>query len=152
MASDQRNAFFNASPQRAMLGEPVVNMSLKRKTGLIVISVVTMIALAVLTLFVLTDSLAPRSFAMGCTVVMIISTFTWIFLLRRASGGPDALSTTSGATVKSRNKNKHVQVALLLLLLFVSFWLTRSGPWVPRLIGASMLVLFLIGTILRNPK
>jgi hypothetical protein len=48
-------------------------------------------------------------------------------LLRRTSGDPEALSTTSSAIVKSRNKNKHVQVALLLLLLFISFWLTRGG-------------------------
>jgi len=134
-----------------MLAE-VINMSPKRKPGSIAIPVVTMIVLAVLVLFVLTGALAPRSFAIVCAVVMIISIFTWTLLLKRTSEDAEALSTTSGAILKSRNISKRVQVALLLLLLIVSFWLTRGGPWVPRLIGASMLVLFLIGTALRNPK
>ena len=137
--------------QEAMLAE-VINMSPKRKPGSIAIPVVTMIVLAVLVLFVLTGALAPRSFAIVCAVVMIISIFTWTLLLKRTSEDAEALSTTSGAILKSRNISKRVQVALLLLLLIVSFWLTRGGPWVPRLIGASMLVLFLIGTALRNPK
>jgi hypothetical protein len=123
----------------------------KRKPGLIGISVVIMIALAVLALCVLTGALDPRSFAIVCAAVMIISTFTWMLLLKRTSGDAEALSPTSGAILKARNISKPVQVALLLLLLIVSSWLTRGGPWVPRLIGASMLVLFLIGTILRNP-
>jgi len=127
-------------------------MSSKKKTGSIAISVVTMIAIAVLVFFVFTGSLAPRSFAIGCVIVMISSTFTWTFLLRRTAGDPEALRATSNETVKITNKSKHVQVTLLLVLLVVSFWLTRGGPWVPRLIGAFMLVLFLIGTILRNPK
>ena len=135
-----------------MLAEQVINMYSKRKPGSMAISVVTMIALAVLVLFVLTGALAPRSFAIACAVVMIISIFTWTLLLKRTSEDAEALSTTSGAILKSRNISKRVQVALLLLLLIVSFWLTRGGPWVPRLIGASMLVLFLIGTALRNPK
>ena len=123
----------------------------KRKPGLIGISVVTMVALAVLVLCVLTGALAPRSFAKVCAVVMIISTFTWTLLLKRTNGDAEALSPTSGTILKTRNTNKRVQVALLLLLLIVSSWLTRGGPWAPRLIGASMLVLFLIGTMLRNP-
>jgi hypothetical protein len=111
-----------------------------------------MIALAVLVFFVATGSLAPRSFGIDCAIVMIISTFTWAFLLKRTRGDLEALNTRNNALAKSGNKSKAVQVALLLLLMFVSFWLTRGGPWVPRLIGASMLVLFLIGTILRKAK
>jgi hypothetical protein len=137
---------------RIMLAEQVINMSPKRKNGPIAISVATMIALAVLVFFVATGSLAPRSFGIDCAIVIIISTFTWILLLKRPHGDLEALNKGNSALVKSRNRSKSVQVALLLLLLFVSFWFTRGGPWVPRLIDASMLLLFLIGTILRNPK
>jgi len=83
---------------------------------------------------------------------MILVTLTWTFLLQDPSGDAQAGSTTSSAIIGSRNKAMAVQVAVLLLLLLVAFWLTRGGPWAPRLIGASMLVLFLIGTILRKAK
>jgi len=123
----------------------------KRKTESIAISVVSMAAFAVLVFFVIKGSLAPRTFAIDCAIVMIISTLTWTFLLKRTRSDADALSTTS-AIIKSSYKTKDVEVAVLLLLLFVSFGLTRGGPWAPRLIGASILVLFLIGTILRKAK
>jgi len=60
----------------------------KRKTGSIAILVVTVVALAVLVFFVSTGSLAPRSFAIDCAIVMIVATFTWIWLLKAPSEIP----------------------------------------------------------------
>ena len=51
------------------------------------------------------------------------------------------------------SKKKGVQVALLLgaaFWLVAAFWMTRGGPWIPRLIGAAMFVLFITGTMLRK--
>ena len=44
-------------------------------------------------------------------------------------------------------KGVYIRVAVILALLVLSAWATKGGPWLPRLIGASMLVLFLIGTL-----
>jgi hypothetical protein len=136
--------------QGRILAEQVIDMSRTinmKNTGLAV-SVVTAIAVAVLVLLVITGAMNPQGFAIGCVVVMSVSAITWFILLKRGGGRTDSFNTTGASKVQSSDKTKYVRVAVLLLLLVASFWITR--PWAPRLIGASVLVLVLIGTIVRK--
>lgn len=118
----------------------------------VAVSVVTTLAVAVLVFLFVTGVLNPQSFAMGCLVVMGISSTIWYVLLKRGSKHADGFEITIEPRHQSSNKTKHVKVAVILLWLVASFWITRGGPWPPRLIGASVVVLFLIGTMLQKQK
>ncbi len=99
-----------------------------KNTGLAV-SVVTVIAVAALVLLVVTGTLNPQGFAIGCVGVMGGSAIAWFILLKRGGGRTDSFNTTGAPKVQSVDKTKYIRVAVLLLLLIASFWITRGGPW-----------------------
>jgi hypothetical protein len=47
-------------------------------------------------------------------------------------------------------KQHRIGVLVLSLWLVACFWLTRGGPWIPRLIGAFFALLFTIGWLSRE--
>lgn len=113
--------------------------------------VATAVALATFGLLFVMGTLNPRSFAIGCMLVMAASTIIGTFLLIRSNVTLDNPSAAASSVQKS-NRKKYLQAAAFVLYLGGSLWITRDGPWVPRLIGASMLTLFAIGTILKKPR
>ena len=63
---------------------------------------------------------------------------------KRAHGAIPRRYAQRNSAIVSMNKSKRVQMAqLILFCCLILFWLIRDGPWVPRLIGPSMLVSFL---------
>ncbi|MDP9050998.1 MAG: hypothetical protein M3O31_09830 [Acidobacteriota bacterium] len=107
-------------------------------------------ALGLLTALLIEGRLKQHSFAIGCVIVMVLAVVIWTVLWKRPNqpaGSSDGVGTFGPPNA---SKKKGLQVALLLLFLALAFWMTRGGPWIPRLIGASMLVLFTTGVALRK--
>jgi len=117
-----------------------------RSTELIATSVATAVAVATLAFLLVAGTLNSRSFAVGCLIVMSLSAVAWVLLLKRTNGLADDRRTAAPPTLQS-HKGKQIRLVVLLILLAVSFWITRGGPWIPRLIGACVLVAFLMGTL-----
>lgn len=117
----------------------------------VAITVPVLIA-ALLSLLVLEiqGHLTPQRFAASCALVMISAVVLWSILLPRT--GPLAETSTKPPSVDNRklNKKKRLQIILVLLWLITATWITRGGPWLPRLVGAAMLLLFATGIILRK--
>ena len=121
-----------------------------RNSRLLAISIVTAIAVAALVLLAITGTLSAPRFAIGCVGVIGVSAVIWFILLKR--GGADSFKTNGVSKAQNGNRAKYVRVAILLLLLIAGFLITRGGPWIPRLLGASVLMLFWIGTIVRKTQ
>ena len=133
------------------LVERVIDMSrMKKSTVLLTICVSTAIALAILVILAITRTLNPQNFAIGCAIVMIVSIIVMALFLRRTKESAEASGTMTASNNQISYRSKHIRVVLILLWLVFALWFTRGGSWVPRLIGASVLVLFLIGTLLRK--
>jgi cobalamin synthase len=126
--------------------EPVTNMkrNLQNMFPWIGVPVVIVGVLGLLTALLIEGRLNQQTFAIACVIVMVLAVVTWTVLLKRSN------QPAGSSSPPNVSKKKGLQVALLLLFLALGFWLTRGGPWIPRLIGASMLVLFITGTVLRK--
>jgi hypothetical protein len=108
-----------------------------------IVLAVTAALTAVLAVLLIQGLLAPRAFAFWELGAMIASAFMVSMLLRTKV----VTSETGGGKVRptQRFMKRPVLMAFLVIVLATSFWITRDGPWLPRLVGASMLMLFLIG-------
>jgi hypothetical protein len=82
-------------------------------------------------------------------IVMAVAVIVWTVRLKQSNRSTEIPDVATSSSSRSVSK-KGVQVALLLLFLVAAFWITRGGPWIPRLIGAAMLVLFITATALRK--
>jgi cobalamin synthase len=116
------------------------------------VPVVTVGALGLLTALLIEGRLNQQTFAIGCVIVMVLAVVIWTVLLKRSNQPAGSSDGAGSSSPPNASKKKGLQVALLLLFLALAFWMTRGGPWIPRLVGASMLVLFITGTVLRKPS
>ena len=125
---------------------PVTDMkrNLRNMFTWIGVPVVIFGALGLLTALLIEGRLNQQTFAIGCVIVMVLAVVIWTVLLKRSN------QPTGSSSRPNASKKKGLQVALLFLFLALGYWMTRGGPWIPRLIGASMLVLFITGTVLRK--
>jgi hypothetical protein len=112
-------------------------------------ALVTALAIAVLVILMIREILAPQAFALCCVVVMVIAAAAWFLLLRSAKGTSQVESTMDSVRMQTHGKSKIFIVAGIVIFLPLSLWMTRGGPWLPRLIGASFLIALLIGNLLR---
>ena len=128
---------------------PVTDMKRNLRTWIAVPAVIVM-ALGLLTTLLIVGRLSQQTFAFGCVIVMILAVTIWTTLLKRSNQPAGSSDGTGSSSPPNASKKKGFQVALLLLFLALVFWMTRGGPLVPRLIGASMLVLFTTGVALRK--
>lgn len=116
------------------------------------VPVVIVGALGLLTALLIEGRLNQQAFAIGCVIVMVLAVVIWTVLLKRSNQPAGSSNGADSSSPPNASKKKGLQVALLLLFLALVFWITRGGPWIPRLIGASMLVLFITGIVLRKPS
>jgi len=116
-----------------------ISQGAAKNFNLRVAAVVTAGILGLLAALFLGGTLTLRNFGIAGLVVMAVSGAAWYFTLKS--------SPRRNQEAKMSVKGFYIRVAVILALLVFSAWATRGGPWLPRLIGASVLVLFLIGTL-----
>ena len=114
------------------------------------VPVVVIGALGLLVFLLIGGRLTPQTFAVGCVIVMALAAAAWTVLLKRSNRPIEIAERASSASARNGGKKKAIQIAALLLFLAVVLWMTRGGPWIPRLIGAFMLLLFTTGVALRK--
>lgn len=117
----------------------------------LIVSGATATAVVTLALLAGLGTLNTRSFAIGCLAVMAVSATVWFILLKRRNN-EDTDSATPSSRVHKRTGKRHLLVAGVLIWLVLSFWITRGGPWAPRLVGASVLLSVLLAIIARKPR
>lgn len=131
---------------------PVTDMkpTLRNMRTWIAVPVALVGALGLLTALLIEERLNQQTFAIGCVIVMVLAVVIWTVLLKSSNQPAGSSDGAESASPPNASKKKGIQVALLLLFLALVFWMTRGGPWVPRLIGASMLLLFTTGVALHK--
>jgi drug/metabolite transporter (DMT)-like permease len=117
-----------------------------RKTKLRAAVLMTVTILGVLVALFAGGILTPRGFGIAGLFAMLISGMVWYFAISsvdRPMERPLGQKETAGLG----SRGLYIRVAIILTLLVFAAWETRGGPLLPRLIGASILILFLLGTI-----
>ena len=108
--------------------------------------VVTATVLGVLTVLGIAGMLTPRSFGIAGLAAMVVCGSVWYFAVKSVSRSTDA-SASQNQNTRTGGKGFYFQIAVFLIFLAFAAWATRGGPWLPRLLGASMLVLFGVGAL-----
>jgi hypothetical protein len=109
--------------------------------------VVTVTILGILTALFAGGMLTPRGFGVAGLLAMFVSGVIWYLRIKAEA---QSIATEESSLKQSRRisaRALYVRVAVILALLVFSAWETRGGPWLPRLIGASILLIFLVGTV-----
>jgi len=109
-------------------------------------------AVGLLTTLLIERRLNQQAFAIGCVIVMVLAVVIWTVLLKRPNRLAGSSEGAGSSSLPNASKKKALQIVSLLLFLALVFWVTRGGPWIPRLIGASMLLLVTAGIALRKTK
>jgi hypothetical protein len=107
--------------------------------------VVTATVLGVLTALLIGGILTPRSFGLVGLASLVACGSALSLAIKNASPRDESILQRRSTTF--RDKGFYLRIAAFLIVLAFAVWATRGGPWLPRLIGASMLLLFLIGTL-----
>lgn len=105
---------------------------------------VTATALGLLTACLVGDILTPRGFGLASLAAMVLCTFMWYHTLK---GSRRNIKDLERQNAKSDRGSIYVRLTLFLFLMIYGAWATRGGPWLPRMIGATMLSLFYVGVI-----
>jgi hypothetical protein len=106
-------------------------------------TVLTLIAVVIL---MVAGIITPRIFGFLCLATMCASGVIYYRLLK--NGIPN--SSHAGARSKvSQRKRWYILVAGLLWIV-LAFWLTRGGPWLPRIVGFSFVALLIFGNMMRR--
>jgi protein-S-isoprenylcysteine O-methyltransferase Ste14 len=108
--------------------------------------VVTLTILGLLTALLLGGTLTPRGFGIAGLAAMALCGAVWYFALK-SFPRPLNANVTQNQGTKMSVKGFYIRIVVILALLFFYAWATKGGPWLPRLIGAAILVLFLIATL-----
>ena len=99
----------------------------------------------VLTALLMGGILTARTFGIAGLASLVVCGSALSFAIKNAV--PKDESTPQHQSTKSRGKGVYLGIAAFLIVLVFAFWATRGGPWLPRLVGASMLLLVLIGRL-----
>jgi hypothetical protein len=124
----------------------LIGMNLKAPRGIVWVVLCYVLALVVLTTLEVAGIVAPRVFAMLCLVAMIIAGVAFYRAFKSASSLP---SSTGERRRLSERKRWYVLSAAFLWVVVAS-WLIRGGPWLPRLVGAAVVVVFVAPLMLRR--
>jgi hypothetical protein len=108
----------------------------------------TVLSLLALTTLAVIGMITPRIFGWLCLLIMIASGVVLYRLLRTAV----AVHTPTNSNPKLNWRKRWYILAAGLLWLILALWMTRGGPWLPRLVGASFVVLLIIGNMTRKAR
>jgi hypothetical protein len=114
------------------------------------VPICAVIAIATLVFLLLAGVIDWQVFGIANLGVMIVTAIAWHLVLKRESLHTDGFKPTTPTDSRNWDRAKYIRVVVASVWLVVSLWLTRGGPWLPRLVGVSVLVLYLIATITRK--
>ena len=121
-------------------------MTLRNKQFWIV-QLITAFAVLLLVAWSVAGNLNPRMFAILCLVVVGVSAIACTRVLRSE---PFVLAPQSSTPL--RKVFYCVQIAIVLFLLWCELSGPRGAPWLPRIVGAVVLLVFLVGIVIRHWK
>jgi hypothetical protein len=115
------------------------------------VAVAEMVALVILVLLFAFEALTLRGFGIAVLAVMITAAILFTLVFPRAKKDAELAGVAATAQTMSARK-RYILAGVLALWLMFFLWMTREGPWVPRLIGACFLSLLVIGLFIRKPE
>lgn len=119
---------------------------MKTSRGIIWVALGLVLALIVFTTLEVEGVVAPRGFAILCLVAMIVAVVALYRVLRSASLVPPP----AGGRPRSSERTKWYVLSAAFLWVVLASWLTRGGPWLPRLVGAAVVIAFVAPLMLRR--
>ena len=121
-------------------------MALRNKRFWIV-QLITAFAVLLLVALYVAGNLNARMFAILCLVVVSVSATACTRVLRSE---PFVLTPQSSTPL--RNAFYYVEIAFFLFLLWCDLWVPNEAPWAARIVGAVVLLVFLVGIVVRHRK
>lgn len=88
--------------------------------------------------------LTPNGFGIAGLAALMICGLIW-YVAAKSVRRPLNTSVVSNRGTKTNDKGLYIRVAVILVLLV--FGAAVDGPWWPKLIGASVLMLYFYGTL-----
>ena len=92
--------------------------------------------------------LEAKVFAVASLAAMAITAFVCIGALNQRPDPRGAGELGDHSVARAIQPKMLVRLVVGLVLLVTSLWLTRGGPWLPRLVRATVLMLYLVGSLL----
>ncbi len=96
------------------------------------------LALIALTGLEVAGIVTPRVFAILCVAAMMIASIVFYRVLKT----PASASGPNEREIGSNKRKRWYVLSVALLWLVLATWLTRGEPWLPRLVGVSVVILF----------
>jgi len=127
-------------------------LRIAKNIGLISVPLLIVVGLGFLIILEITGVLNARNFAIAALAILLTSVVAWTALASQANRSGSASSATAASVTTISARSQYLRVTLILLLLLVGFWMTRGAPWGPRLVGASVLLLFLSATLIPRKR
>lgn len=109
----------------------------------------TVIIIGVVAALFVGGVLTARGLGIAGLFAMFVSAAIWYFIIRSSLARPAETGEGLNESANRSSEGLYIRVAVILGLLVFSAWETRGGPWLPRMIGASVLILYLLGTVVR---
>jgi hypothetical protein len=125
----------------------LINLSAIGKINLRSAVLLTAVIVSALAVLLVGGFLTPRGFGVAVVVVMTVGAFV-LYVSLKSLARQQGSDTSPSQSAKKPAKGLYFRVAIILGLFVVSAFATRGGPLLPRLIGAGVLILFLLGTII----
>ena len=114
-----------------------------RRIAWLICFVLSLLALS--TLFA-TRTITPRTFAWLC---LFLITGSGVILYRLVRAALPMSSPANSNWILNLRKRWYILAAGLLWLIF-ALWMSRGGPWLPRLVGVSVFLLIITGITARR--
>jgi hypothetical protein len=116
-----------------------------KNLSLQIAAALTAAVFAVLAALLTERMLTPRGFGIAGLVTTALCGYVWNRALK------SYVSTNAGVSQPQsltwRGRKFYLRLAPFLIVLAFAIWATRGGPWLPRLIGMIMLLLFCVGAL-----
>ena len=92
----------------------------------------------------LANAIGQQLFAIFVMAAMILAVAGLYILFKREKATNKDDREASPGNSQYTTKSKYVWTGLLALWVIFCFWMTKGQPWLPRLIGASVLVSYFV--------
>lgn len=132
-------------PVWSLIVVPRSNMTFERKFRILLLG--TGVPFLVLIAFAIGGFLGTRGFGAGCFAVMGFWALVFPRLRPRRQDGTLENSATDRG-IHNAGPRPYARILAVVILLTFGLWFGRGGPWIPQVIGATVLIAFLIGPLL----